>query len=194
MRWLALAVLLASPASARADVVFTQPCPFGARERTSHAGPRCAPWTCETDADCEGALVCRPWRVCVQAHDVPVAGRGAFGNPPPPPTREEQVLGSCPPDASCTGAEAPRPPTRGQPVGEVSCAVAPHCVRPDMPPIPVIAPPSSDAPPDEAPASATPRPAGNGSACGCRVGASAPRGSMLALAAIAALLAWRRSR
>lgn len=192
MRWLALAVLLAAPASARADVVFTQPCPFGAREQTSHAGPRCTPWTCTSDADCEGALVCRPWRVCVQPHDVPPAGRGAFRDPPPTPTREQQVVGSCAPDASCTGAESPRPPTRGDAVGEVSCAVAPHCVRPEMPPIPMIGERPSDAPPQEA-QSPPGRRTGNGSACGCRVGPSSS-GSLFALGAIAALLAWRRSR
>src|SRR5690606_6357380 len=104
----ALSVLLALvtlPSLTRADVVHTLPCPFGARERTSHAGPRCHPWRCETDADCEGGLVCQPWRVCVQAHDVPIAGRGAWRDPPPPPTREELVLTSCAPTESCTGSE-----------------------------------------------------------------------------------------
>ncbi len=197
MRRLALlALLLLTAAPARADVVFTVPCPFGAQERTSHAGPRCIPWTCESDADCEGGLVCRPWRVCVENHAVPVAGRGAFRQPPPPPTPEDQVVATCAPSQACDGSESPRPPTRGEATGPVRCEVAPHCVRPDLPPIPAAvpeSPPASEGAPPEPAQEQRPSdpPGGAGSACGCRAaGASrtAPFGFALALLA----LAWRR--
>lgn len=194
-RLVTIALLALLPAAARADVVHTEPCPFGARERTSHSGPRCLPWTCETDADCEGGLVCRPWRVCTQARDVPVGGRGAFRDPPPPPTREQQVLATCAPDASCTGDEQPRPPVRGQPVGEVRCEVAPHCVSPSFPPIPGAPPPPPAPEASGAPSVAAPvaegRPVG-GSACGCRAGSRASHVPPLALALIASLFVRRR--
>lgn len=194
MRWWLLLIVIAAPASAQADAVFSQRCPFGARERTSHAGPRCAPWTCATDAECEGGLVCRPWRVCVQTHEVPPAGLGAFRNPPPPSTQEPQVVGACAPDASCDGTERPRPPTTGQPVGAITCEVAPHCVRPAMPALPAGADVVRDQAGEESEQLPS-RGTGIGSACGCRVGARPSRFGVFAiLAAPIAIVARRRRR
>ena len=192
MRWWLLLVVIAAPATAQADAVFYLRCPFGARERTSHAGPRCAPWPCATDAECEDGLVCRPWRVCVQTHEVPPAGRGAFREPRPAPTPEVQVVGACAPDASCDGTERPRPPTTGQPTGAITCEVAMHCARPPMPALPASAEVVRDEAPGESPDERPTRGSGTGSACGCRAGARSSYGGVLALAAAIVLLARRR--
>ncbi len=189
----ALVVLLGTLAltpPARADAVFTEPCPSGAREATSHAGPRCDPWTCTADAECGTGRVCRPFRVCAQLHSIPAAGRGAFRDPPPPPSERALVVGSCEPSESCTGAEAPRPPLTGRPIGEVRCAVASYCARPVLPslatapleapppaapplPAPSAPDPSTPAlatPPSAAPRANTPAPAAvpSASSCACR--------------------------
>jgi hypothetical protein len=191
---------LVLPGVAHADVVFRAPCPFGSRSTTSHAGPRCAPYACTADSECESGLVCRPWRVCTQTRAVPIAGRGAFRNPPPPPQEEVQVIAACAPTETCDGSEPTRPPAIGAPIGEVACAVATYCVRPDLPPIPP-APPESQ--PTEEPSEATPagtspavsRPASTGSACGCRVWSSrdsaAPWLFALAMGLVVAVRRWR---
>lgn len=61
------ALVLASlaPGFSRADVLMPPPptCPEGARGRTSHAGPHCAPWTC--DQGCGEGKACKAAALCV---------------------------------------------------------------------------------------------------------------------------------
>ncbi|WP_157068556.1 MYXO-CTERM sorting domain-containing protein [Sandaracinus amylolyticus] len=202
--WIAALVVASVAWPARADVVWTERCPWGARERTSHSGPRCEPWSCESDAQCDQGLVCRPWRVCTQTHEVMPGGRGAYRDPPPPPTREEQVVQSCDPSLECTGEELPRAPTAGRAVGAVQCRVMRACVRPDLPSLPrdlsTIDPGVGSAPPPPA-TSAEPPPQNPPSAppargCACRVQDRSHDGaSLIALVIVlAALVVRRRSR
>ncbi|UJR84622.1 hypothetical protein [Sandaracinus amylolyticus] len=204
---LVVASLVLSASPTRADVVWTERCPWGARERTSHSGPRCQPWSCESDAQCEQGLVCRPWRVCTQTYEVPPGGRGAFRDPPPPPSREEQVVGSCDPSQSCTGDELPRPPTAGRAIDEVHCRVMHACVRPPLPslpsdvstidPTPAAVPPPPPAtspppPPPTAPATAPSAPPARG--CACRVQDRSEAGPAVLAMLIAVIVVRRRSR
>jgi hypothetical protein len=205
-----LASWAAAPRLAHADAVFTLPCPDGAREATSHAGPRCDPWTCTSDADCDGGRVCRPLRVCTQVHSVRAAGRAAFHDPPPPPIDVELVLTSCAPDARCDGSETPRAPTVGTPTGAPRCVVASYCARPALPslatapvaptppattvspPVPTQTPPVA-APPSTSTRANEPSPAPRGGLCvagpGRRTGLAG-----LALLAVAALVVRGRRR
>lgn len=205
---LGCAIACAPAATVRADVVWTERCPWGARERTSHAGPRCAPWPCASDAECEGGLVCRPWRVCTQTFSVPPAGLGAFRQPPPPPTREEQVVGSCDPAQRCSGDEEPRPPTSGEAQGAVECREATYCVRPTLPALPSDVPAAHDTAAGggsatttdpQTGAAATPADApATSRGCACRAGARGRAATSIAIAAliasIAAAIARRRRR
>ncbi|MBW2525160.1 MAG: hypothetical protein JRI23_13335 [Deltaproteobacteria bacterium] len=116
-------------------------CPPGARGKTTHAGPRCAPAPCTSDADCKEQEIggsCKPWRVCTRSTEVPPHRRGRPGGTP---TVEQVVVGSCAPAHKCSGDEEPPPPTVGELLeGKPSCQEGKFCVPGALPPLPTGAP------------------------------------------------------
>lgn len=62
-----LAALGSSTRAVRADMVAPPPaeCPAGTKATTGHAGPHCAPRTCETSEQCADGLECTVLRLCV---------------------------------------------------------------------------------------------------------------------------------
>jgi hypothetical protein len=164
---LAILTFVFGSGSASADAIDQPPaCPPGARGVSSHAGLRCHPAACTSDADCEGRGVCRPWRVCTIRSSVPPGGLGGFNQPP---RDEELVVGSCEPSAQCRGDEEPPPPMVGTPVaGPPVCRDASYCVpERGLPPLPEspAGQSASSSGSGEAATSSTSQPSRNG--CGC---------------------------
>jgi len=127
----AVAVLVAGGVgSARADVVMPPPtnCPDGARGRTSHSGPHCAPWTCERG--CEEGKVCRPVGLCIAKRQGANRRGGRF--------EFEVVTGTCKAGEACANG---------------TCEVREVCASSAEPVEPPAAVP--DAGPGETPAAAT---------------------------------------
>lgn len=125
LRWgtLGLVVLWAATASADAVMGPRDDCPVGSIGRFGgHAGPFCAPHTCENDAGCagfdgaaylggDGPYACRSAGVCVHDQTYTTGGR-VMGQQTQQRTRQV-VRGTCETDADCA-------------VG--TCEVADRCV------------------------------------------------------------------
>ncbi|MBW2457516.1 MAG: hypothetical protein JRI68_23615 [Deltaproteobacteria bacterium] len=143
-------VLLAAHGTARADSIPPPPaCPPGSRGLSSHAGERCVPATCQSDADCKDlkGTTCRRWRVCVRTHMVPAGGRRGGEVPP---RAEDLAVGSCPVEKGCTGDEEPPPLTAGKAnPGPPHCLDADYCVPQALPPLPTSSPGKGDDDEDE---------------------------------------------
>lgn len=186
---LLLMMALMLPSSvANADAIEGPPaCPPGSRGGSAHEGQWCEPWTCESDAECDGGR-CVPWRVCTRVASVVPGGLW----PEPPPARPRTlVVGTCDPARACTGTEEPPPPTVGTFEGAAppACAEARYCVPVALPSFPGRAPPAQ-APPDVAPEA--PSPATSARNCGCRATTTSMHGGAIALALLALTLRRRR--
>lgn len=126
-------VLLLLGATAHADSLEPPPaCPPGSRGQSTHEGLWCEPWTCSSDADCNGGR-CVPWRVCTR---VATVAPDRWGRRPPEPLTI--VVGSCQPSHACTGTEEPPPPVVGSFDASASptCTEATYCVPVALPQFP----------------------------------------------------------
>lgn len=132
-----------------ADVIPTpSACPPGALADVSHSGSYCAVWSCDSDSDCEHysqkGNTCEERRVCTIDKEERVYTRRR--QPPRDPNAKPEtitrtyVVGSCPPEAGCTGRE--EPPPRSVYLhsdDEIQCETQSVCVPPELPPLPTQA-------------------------------------------------------
>lgn len=197
------ACVLALPSAALADAIDGPPaCPPGARGMSSHAGQWCVAAPCASDSECHDGATCRPWRVCVRTIEMPFGGRRAFAADEPRTHPVELVVGTCAPDAACTGLEEPPPPgvrpsLPGQDVPAPTCTDGRYCVPPDLPPLPSLGGgPRAVDPGDEGdePTAPNPAPTSARSGCGCRTASGAAIPLPMAFAVALLALALRRSR
>ena len=188
-----LACLLTGGGTALADAIPPPPaCPPGSRGVSSHAGERCEPAPCQSDADCKDleGTTCRRWRVCTKVYMVPAGGRRSFNTPPHP---ENLAVAGCPVEKGCTGTEEPPPPTAGTANPEPpSCVDRDFCVPKALPPLPTARPDGKKARGDRGDDDGD-ETAPAGGCCKCHLGARQDgHGWLLVLGLVLLLLRRRR--
>jgi len=176
---------MALPRAARGDVVMPPPtnCPDGAKGRTSHAGPHCAPRTCERG--CDEGMVCKPMPLCVvQRQGANRMRKFTF----------DVVTAACPGGAKCeTGACETREVCVPGTVEPAPAPADPDAAAPEpavAPATPPAEPPDAQVVEDQKLGTETRKPA----ACSVGAGDEAWALAIAAPVALLALLGMRRRR